>query len=177
MSRLKIKSLANVNFGRHQDKSLTEFDHDFVVVYGKNESGKSTIAEFISWTIAGPWRSAGEGSARFLTKSGNKVSGRMIADLGDEKLDIESNFRILKRDRPDDGRTATLGKRTVQGDQIKNVLNQLTPDDYRWIYSVNGVDLSRSQTAEDFSDLFSSFTTGISTGGKNLREILKQQHP
>lgn len=173
MSRLKIKSLANINFGRHQDKSLTEFDHDFVVVYGKNESGKSTIAEFISWTIAGPWRSAGEGSARFLTKSGNKVSGRMIADLGDEKLDIESNFRILKRDRPDDGRTATLGKRTVQGDQIKNVLNQLTPDDYRWIYSVNGVDLSRSQTAEDFSDLFSSFTTGISTGGKNLREILR----
>ena len=173
MNRLKIKSLANINFGLHQDKSLSDFEHDFVVVYGKNESGKSTIAEFISWTIAGPWRSAAEGSARFQTKSGNTVSGRLIADLGNEKLDIDSIFRIRGNGKPADERTATIGKRPVQGDQIKNILNQLTPDDYRWIYSVNGVDLSRSQTADDFSDLFSSFTTGISTGGMNLREILR----
>jgi uncharacterized protein YhaN len=174
MSRLKIEALANVNFGLHQDKSLAGLGHDFVVVYGKNETGKSTISEFICWTVAGPWRSAADGSARFETKSGNKLSGRMIAELNSETLDIESSFTLLKSGKPNDARTATLGKRTIASGQISTILNQLTPDDYRWIYVVNGVDLSRSKTADDFSDLFSSFTTGLSTGGANLREILKE---
>jgi hypothetical protein len=174
MSRLKIEALANVNFGLHQDKSLAGLGHDFVVVYGKNETGKSTISEFICWTVAGPWRSAADGSARFETKSGNKLSGRMIAELDSETLDIESSFTLLKSGKPNDARTATLGKRTIASGQISTILNQLTPDDYRWIYVLNGVDLSRSKTADDFSDLFSSFTTGLSTGGANLREILKE---
>ena len=174
MSRLKIEALANVNFGLHQDKSLAGLGHDFVVVYGKNETGKSTISEFICWTVAGPWRSAADGSARFETKSGNKLSGRMIAELNSETLDIESSFTLLKSGKPNDARTATLGKRTIASGQISTILNQLTPDDYRWIYVVNGVDLSRSKTADDFSDLFSSFTTGLSAGGANLREILKE---
>lgn len=174
MSRLKIEALANVNFGLHQDKSLAGLGHDFVVVYGKNETGKSTISEFICWTVAGPWRSAADGSARFETKSGNKLSGRMIAELNSETLDIESSFTLLKSGKPNDARTATLGKRTIASEQISTILNQLTPDDYRWIYVVNGVDLSRSKTADDFSDLFSSFTTGLSAGGANLREILKE---
>ena len=174
MSRLKIEALANVNFGLHQDKSLAGLGHDFVVVYGKNETGKSTISEFICWTVAGPWRSAADGSARFETKSGNKLSGRMIAELNSETLDIESSFTLLKSGKPNDARTATLGKRTIASGLISTILNQLTPDDYRWIYVVNGVDLSRSKTADDFSDLFSSFTTGLSAGGANLREILKE---
>lgn len=174
MSRLKIEALANVNFGLHQDKSLAGLGHDFVVVYGKNETGKSTISEFICWTVAGPWRSAADGSARFETKSGNKLSGRMIAELNSETLDIESSFTLLKSGKPNDTRTATLGKRTIASGQISTILNQLTPDDYRWIYVVNGVDLSRSKTADDFSDLFSSFTTGLSAGGANLREVLNE---
>jgi uncharacterized protein YhaN len=174
MSRLKIEALANVNFGLHQDKSLAGLGHDFVVVYGKNETGKSTISEFICWTVAGPWRSAADGSARFETKSGNKLSGRMIAELNSETLDIESSFTLLKSGKPNDARTATLGKRTIASGQISTILNQLTPDDYRWIYVVNGFDLSRSKTADDFSDLFSSFTIGLSAGGANLREILKE---
>ena len=173
MSRLKIEALANVHFGLHQDKSLAQLGHDFVVVFGENETGKSTISEFICWTIAGPWRSAADGSARFETKSGNKLSGRMIAELNSETLDIESSFTLLRSGKPNDARIATLGKRTIASGQISTILNQLTPDDYRWVYVVNGVDLSRSKTADDFSDLFSSFTTGLSTGGVNLREIMK----
>ena len=172
-SKLKITSITNVNIGLHQDKSIPDLGHNFVIIYGRNETGKSSISEFISWTIAGPWRTFADGSHRFKTKAGDVISGRMLAQLNEEVLDIDSKFKLLQKGLPSDSRTATLGRQAVGKGKMKSIFNELVADDYRWIYIINGADLSQSKTADDFDNLFSSYTTGLARGGANLREILR----
>ena len=45
MSQLRIHSINDLHFGKHQGVSFKDLNHDFVVFYGLNESGKSTIAD------------------------------------------------------------------------------------------------------------------------------------
>ena len=78
MSRLQIHSINDLNFGKHQGTSFQDLNHDFVVFYGANESGKSTIAEYLTWTLGGPWRTAALGSERFQSLTSDQVSGRLV---------------------------------------------------------------------------------------------------
>jgi hypothetical protein len=64
MNHLRIHAINDLHFGKHQGANFTDLDHDFVVFYGLNESGKSTIAEYLTWTLGGPWRTAKDGSER-----------------------------------------------------------------------------------------------------------------
>lgn len=52
MNRTYIKELDIVSFGKFSNK-LIKFDSDFNLIYGKNESGKSTIRDFIEGVLYG----------------------------------------------------------------------------------------------------------------------------
>ena len=160
MSQLRIHSITDLHFGKHQGASFKDLNHDFVVFYGLNESGKSTIAEYLTWTLGGPWRSAREGSERFRSLTNDQVSGRLVGTLDEEILDIDAKFKILRSGTPNDLRSGGAGKRTIAAEQFSMLFNGLTPEDFRWIYRLYGVELGRIGTSDDFSNLFSKFTMG-----------------
>ena len=54
MKRLQLSSVSEVTFGVHRDRALDDLAHDFLCILGPNESGKSTLAEFLQWSIGGP---------------------------------------------------------------------------------------------------------------------------
>jgi len=174
VSQLRIHSITDLHFGKHQGASFKDLNHDFVVFYGLNESGKSTIAEYLTWTLGGPWRSAKEGSERFRSLTNDQVSGRLIGTLDEEMLDIDAKFKILRSGTPNDLRSGGAGKRTVAAEQFSMLFNGLTPEDFRWIYRLYGVELGRIGTSEDFSNLFSNFTMGNVTTSVNPRERAKE---
>ena len=85
MKHLRIHAINDLHFGKHQGANFTDLDHDFVVFYGLNESGKSTIAEYLTWTLGGPWRTSKDGSERFRSLTNDHVSGRLVGSLAEEK--------------------------------------------------------------------------------------------
>lgn len=174
MSRLQIHSISDLNFGKHQGTSFQDLNHDFVVFYGANESGKSTIAEYLTWTLGGPWRTAALGSERFRSLTSDQVSGRLVGALGDEILDIDANFKILKTGNPRDLRSGTAGKVPISASDFTKLFNGLAVDDFRWIYRLYGVELGSVGTAENFSNLFSNFTMGNAATSGNPRERAKE---
>ena len=76
MKSLKIRIARAERFGRLSSKSVELSDGNFTVVLGPNESGKSTLAELISWVLAGRRQ---EMDKRFLTSS--EIDGGETADL------------------------------------------------------------------------------------------------
>ena len=174
MSRLQIHSITDLNFGKHQGTSFQDLNHDFVVFYGANESGKSTIAEYLTWTLGGPWRTAALGSERFRSLNSDQVSGRLVGALGDETLDIDAKFKIKASGNPNDLRSGNVGKRSVAANEFINLFNGLAVDDFRWIYRLYGVELGSVGTAENFSNLFSNFTMGNAATSGNPRERAKE---
>jgi DNA repair exonuclease SbcCD ATPase subunit len=76
MKSLKVKIARAERFGRLSSKSVELSDGNFTVVFGPNESGKSTLAELISWVLAGRRQ---EMDRRFLTSS--EIDGGETADL------------------------------------------------------------------------------------------------
>lgn len=173
MKHLRIHAINDLHFGKHQGANFTDLDHDFVVFYGLNESGKSTIAEYLTWTLGGPWRPAGDGSERFRSLTNDHVSGRLVGSLAEEKLDIDAKFKILRTGMPNDLRSGITGKRSIAATEFSVLFSGLTPEDFRWIYRLYGVELGRIGTSEDFSNLFSSFTMGNAKTNVNPRERAK----
>ena len=76
MKSLKVKIARAERFGRLSSKSVELSDGNFTVVLGPNESGKSTLAELISWVLAGRRQ---EIDRKFLTSS--EIDGGETADL------------------------------------------------------------------------------------------------
>ena len=173
MSHVRIHSISDLNFGKHKEISFPDLDHNFVVFYGLNETGKSTLAEFLTWTLGGPWRPAKDGSDRFRSPNNEHVSGRLVGAIDGEALDINAKFKIKDTGHPNDLRSGMRGKQTFDAKNIGVLFNGLTADDYRWIYRLYGVELGKIGTAEDFSNLFSNFTMGNAATSGNPRERAK----
>ena len=169
MSQLRIHSITDLHFGLHQSVSFKDLNHNFVVFYGLNESGKSTIAEYLTWTLGGPWRSFAQGSERFRSLTNDQVSGRLVGTLDGEILDIDARFKILGNGKPNDLRSGTIGKRPIAAKEFSALFTGLTPDDFQWIYRLYGVELGKTKTADDFSVLLSNFTIGDATSTVNYR--------
>ena len=88
MKSLKVKIARAERFGRLSTKSVELSDGNFTVVLGPNESGKSTLAELISWVLAGRRKSM---DRRFLTSS--EIDLGETADL---KAGIEGFIEDLR---------------------------------------------------------------------------------
>ena len=52
MTRVYIKELNIISFGKFENKNI-KFDKGFNLVFGKNESGKSTLASFVEGLLYG----------------------------------------------------------------------------------------------------------------------------
>ena len=165
MSSFRIKAIKALTFGRFNNASIDNFDHSFVVVHGANESGKSTLTEFLTWMIGGPVGSATE-SQRFGEPE-QTLTGRLIADINGQPADIGGKFKIKKSGTPNDDRSGTIGPVTVTAREIGAQVGHLQAADYAFIYRLIGPVLHDTESAENFAGILSQFAIGSAVSDVN----------
>lgn len=99
---MKICGLLLRNFGKFTDKEIT-FSDGIQLLYGENESGKSTIHTFIKGMLFGMERGRGRAAAtdEFSTyepwDNPGYYSGRMRIETGGKHFVIERNFDKIRK--------------------------------------------------------------------------------
>lgn len=94
---MKIKELKLKNFGKFTDKEI-HFSDGINVIYGENESGKSTIHTFIRAMLFGMERGRGRAAAQDTFsryepwENPNYYSGEMKFEAGDKTFLLSRNF-------------------------------------------------------------------------------------
>ena len=176
MSIFRILEMKGVKFGRFENHNFSGFNHNFVVVHGSNESGKSTLTEFLTWMVGGPVGEPGALSAIALRfgEPDQQLSGQLFAELNGQPADIAAKFKVKKTGVPNDERTAVIGGATVSSTQLANVLGRLQADDYAFIYRFIGPALHDTESASNFSSILSQFAIGSSMTDVSPTEIVKQ---
>lgn len=187
MSRLTIHGVADVHFGGLQGFSLNGLEHNFVVVSGRNESGKSTLAEFIAWLIAGP-----AGKAADAMRYGDRetvVRGRLLGTLSGDELDLAGSFKILASGAPSDvpgkgqqaPRRGTLGAVGIDGELLLARFGGLTPAAYGLLYRIGSETAHLLDSESGLVDLFARYATGSISSSVDPRaaidEIKKELGP
>ena len=173
MRKLQIAAVRHLTFGRHVDRSFEGLDAPFVVVHGPNESGKSTLAEFLVWAIGGPWMAAKEALAFKGITDGN-LRGTLFGSLGGDEVELEARFRLLLSGIPNDKRKGTIGAHAVDHETVARNLGGLTPSEFQLIYRLYGASLGDVGSAKSLSDLFTNFALGSASAVANPRQVLKR---
>jgi uncharacterized protein YhaN len=173
MKRLTISAVRDLTFGRHADRTFDGLDADFVVVHGANESGKSTLAEFLTWAIGGPWRAFANNTEAFRGGGDGKLGGRLLGALDTNPIDLQANFELLKTGTPRDKRTGFVGSTGVDGASFQKFLGGILPADYELMYRCYGASLGDIGSGGSFEKLFADFAMGGTAGVRNPREALE----
>lgn len=172
MSMFRILQMKGVSFGRFTNQNFNDFNHPFVVVYGPNETGKSTLTEFVTWMIGGPVGKAA--AAQRFGDYKQKLSGELQAEVNGHATDISGKFEVLDKGAPNDNRTVVMGSSSLTAKQFATSLGNLQANDYAFIYRFIGPVLHDTESAENFSDILSQFAIGSSMSDVNPAEIVKQ---
>ena len=96
---MKICELLLRNFGKFSDTSI-EFSDGIQILYGENESGKSTIHTFIKGMLFGMERGRGRAANHDTFskyepwENPNYYSGRLIFETGGRHFAIDRHFEI-----------------------------------------------------------------------------------
>lgn len=173
MRRLVLSGIKDLHFGRHIGRDFEGLDASFVVVHGANESGKSTLAEFLVWAVGGPWRTFAQGSDLYKLSTDGPVHGRLLGTLDDAPIDLNAQFKILGRGEPSDERRGVVGGREVDKAALQAIFGGLTPADYQLIYRMYGGSLGDIGSGSEFSSLFTSFAMGSAIATTNPRQSLE----
>ncbi|MFM8529062.1 MAG: hypothetical protein ACKOD2_05180, partial [Ilumatobacteraceae bacterium] len=180
MSRLSVGAVADVRFGGLEGLSLAGLNHGFVVVSGRNEAGKSTLAEFIAWMIAGP--SGNTANALRYGDAGSVVGGRLVGVIGEDNLEVEASFTILGNGAPSDNptkgqqapRRGTLGAVSIDGAQLLMRLGGLTPAAYSLLYRIGSETAHLLEMENDLVGLFARYATGTISSTVDPRAVIER---
>ncbi|MFM8531274.1 MAG: AAA family ATPase, partial [Ilumatobacteraceae bacterium] len=173
MKRLNISAVRDLTFGRHAGRTFDGFDAEFVVVHGPNESGKSTLAEFLTWAIGGPWRAYANNTEAFRGGGDGKLGGRLLGTIDADTIDLQANFELKNAGTPRDKRTGYVGSTEVDGASFQKFLGGITPADFELMYRCYGASLGDIGSGGSFEKLFADFAMGGTTGVRNPREALE----
>ena len=172
MKRLIISAVHDLRFGRHQSRTFEGFDANWVVVYGPNESGKSTLAEFLTWAIGGSSRVAAQAEA-FRGGGDGKMGGRLVGSLDADIIELQANFELLKIGTPRDKRLGYVGSTKVDGAAFKKFIGGITSADFELMYRCYGASLGDIGSSALFENLFAQFAMGGTSGVRNPRVALE----
>jgi len=173
MKRLTISAVRDLTFGRHSGRTFDGLDSDFVVLHGPNESGKSTLAEFLTWAIGGPWRAFANNTEAFRGGGDGKLGGRLLGALDTDAIDLLANFELKNAGTPRDKRTGYVGSAEVDGASFQKFLGGILPADYELMYRCYGASLGDIGSGGSFEKLFAEFAMGGAAGVRNPREALE----
>jgi uncharacterized protein YhaN len=101
---LRIHSVTADRFGGLGDRSIDLEGRPFVVISGRNESGKSSLSTLISWLLVGPF---GRGNtlaelAHRFGDPGSRIGGTLTASLGPLDVTSTGNFEVTKTGAPNE---------------------------------------------------------------------------
>jgi uncharacterized protein YhaN len=173
MKRLNISAVYDLRFGRHAGRTFEGFDANFIVVHGANESGKSTLAEFLTWAIGGPWRTVANNTEAFRGGGDGKLGGRLVGSLDTDVIELQANFELLKSGSPRDKRSGYVGSTEVDGAAFAKFIGGISPADFELMYRCYGASLGDIGTGGSFENLFAQFAMGGTTGVRNPRVALE----
>jgi len=163
---LKILRAVVYGFGKWVDHAI-DFSGQSVLIYGENESGKSTMQAFILFMLFGlPPKKR----QFYRPKTSGKMGGRLV--LEDKEI---GEFTIERFDEVKNGAAVCF---TAEGkeygeDWLKQRLHGMTYETYRSVYAFSAMDLNNMDTVRD-EDL-GEILLGIGlTGSKNIYTIEKE---
>ena len=141
IDQLVLTSVTAKQFGGLSDFTLPFGSKTFVVVFGPNESGKSTISELISWLLVGPSGSAED--AKRYGDSGDFVTGLLKGTVSERQFEATGKFRIGERGAPSDSglKVGFAGQDPIGIEEWRELIAGLTPKMYKAIYWMAGKDL------------------------------------
>jgi uncharacterized protein YhaN len=139
-ARLLIDDIHAGTFGGLNDTGLALGMRDMVVVYGPNESGKTTLATLLAWLLVGP-TGDNESSLRF-GEHGTQVSGRLTGHLDGSLVRIDGNFRLRQKGGPATATySASLGGDSLTLDSWRSAIGGIDAAVLSNVYRMWGVDL------------------------------------
>jgi len=98
--RLHITTVRAARFGGFSERGVELPDDPFVVLRGRNEAGKTSLAELVAWLLAGPTGPA-EWAQRFGSVD-DRVGGTLTARLGGRPVELTGSFRVPAKGPPND---------------------------------------------------------------------------
>jgi hypothetical protein len=130
------------------------------------------LAEFLTWAIGGPWRSAANNSEAFRGGGDGKLGGRLVGSLDADVIELQANFELLMIDTPRDKRSGYVGSTEVDGAAFAKFIGGLTPSDFELMYRCYGASLGDIGSGASFETLFAQFAMGTTLGVRNPRVAL-----
>ena len=146
----------NVNsYGVHRQLNIKFEDKQFILVYGANESGKSTLYSYTKTLISG-FQSQKSKENHYLPVYGGEHGGQIIFKYGFDLIEVER----LKKNK-------NIEYRSNVDDNLINALDSEFIETYRSIYAFDLEDLQSLILLEDQELREKVFTSGI-TGADNI---------
>ncbi len=174
MKKFLVSHLRIFSFGKFSNTTIHGFQHPFVVVHGENESGKSTITEFITWMIGGPVGNTAD--AHRFADAGNVLSGELTGRLDDDAVEIEGKFSVTGNQKwgpRSADRKGYVAGLPVDLDSIEAVFGGIAPADYAFIYRFIGPILHDTESAGSFEGLMTQFALGSAASDVDPRAVEK----
>lgn len=159
---MKITRIHIDGFGRFHDWELAGLSNGLTVIYGKNEAGKSTLLDFVSFTLFGYPRLK---ERRRPPLSGGRHGGRLWLQ------DAQGREMLVERGGEGDFRFALGGEQSDSESQLKQVLGGASAELYQTIY---GIDLDQLDEVEKLNRAGMEdriFSLGIGLAGADLGQF------
>ena len=133
-NQLVISSITAKKFGGFSDLTLDLGSKNFVVVFGLNESGKSTISKLISWLLVGP-----SGSAEDAQRYGDYeeyVNGLLKGTVRHRQFEAKGRFRIPAKGAPNESglKVRLDGQDPIEAKEWRGHIGGLTSDIFNAVY-------------------------------------------
>lgn len=167
VNNLKLQRATIYGFGRWVDETIDFSGHSYICIYGENESGKSTLQQFLLFMLFGlPPKQR----TFYQPKSSGKLGGRLTV--------IDDNGKKFTIERLDQVRNGAAKCYTQAGEEhdetwLKEKLKGMTKTIYESIFSFSGADLSNITKMKE--DDLGEVLLGIGlTGSNNIYSIEKR---
>ena len=171
MKKIRITVARGRVFGRLTAREVNLGRKDFVVVSGINESGKSTLAEMISWTLAGR-RTGDQIDKKFLTHTSAESTKNILLNadiegfIDAEPFTIAREFTIRRtnkgRAKAADEPVITLNTKSIKADDWSYTLQVTNERDFSRFYRITGP--YDDDFKIDIKQLFSALSINADTG-------------
>lgn len=171
---MNIKQLNLDHFGKFHDREI-HLEQGINIVYGANESGKSTVHSFIQCMLFGTERLRGRGAGKDIyTKyqpwdGGSSYEGRM-------RLTYQGkDWRIIRNFYKDDSRLTVIDETSgreipCEGDDISSLMEGLTLSNYRNSVSARQLSL---QPDGQFTANMQSYMANMAMGATDSVDVGK----